>query len=162
MIAASNVAPAFHHRQRLVAEDLRRLSDPCVIFEHQGVDSDGERFYVYTIGGWLDGRKLGDFQGGCTVAGEVILINAKSREDADAMASLGLGDTINALDSEEQLYQEASAAQARLASVGPIERLDQAMKPLPDMSDAFVDDVNKIRPLVGDDVLLTTGRGLPQ
>lgn len=161
MISAANVAPSFHHRQRLVAEDLRRLSDPCVIFEHAGSDSDNEPFYVYTVGGWLDGQKLGDFQGGATVAGEVIVIHAKNRDDADAMAADGLGQTINALDDEERLYQEAHAAQARLASVGPIERIDQALKPTSDLSDRFIDDVNKIRPLIGDDIVLTTGKGLP-
>lgn len=160
-IAAANVAPSFHLRRRLVAEDLRRLDEPCVVFEYRSLDSDGQPFYVYTVGGLLDGQKIGDFQGGCTVAGEVIVIHAKSRDDADAMAALGLGDTINALDEEEALYIEAHAAQARLASVGPIERIDQATKPLSDMSDRFVSDVEKIRPLVGDDVILTTGRGLP-
>lgn len=157
-ISSSNCAPALHHRQRIVAEDLRRISDPCVIFEHEARDSDGELFFVYTIGGWLDGKKLGDFQGGCTVAGEAIFIHAKTRAEADYIASMGLGDTINALDREEDLYQEAHAAQARLASVGPIERMDQALKKPADMSDAFVDDTAKIRPLAGDDIILTTGR----
>jgi hypothetical protein len=161
MIAAANVAPTFHHRQRLVAEDLRRLADPCVIFEHTALDSDGDRFYVYTVGGWLDGKKIGDFQGGCTVAGEVIIIHARNREEADYLAADGLGQTINALDREDELYMEAHAAQARLASVGPIERIDQATKPLSDMSDRFVEDVAKIRPLIGDDIILTTGKGLP-
>ncbi len=158
MIAAANVAPSFHNRQRLVAEDLRHLSDPCVIFEHEGVDDDGVRFFVYTVGGWLNGRPVGTVEGGCTVGGEVIVIHAKDRDEADTIASMGLGDTINALDSEEAMYQEAHAAQARLASVGAMERLDQSMKPLSDMSDRFVEDVQKIRPLIGDDVILTTNK----
>jgi hypothetical protein len=158
MIAAADVAPTFHHRERILAEDLRKLEDPCVIFEHQGSDSDGARFFVYTVGGVLDGRKLGDFQGGVTVAGEVIIIHADRRDDADAMAADGLGQTIAALDVEEERYIDAHAAQARLASVGPIERLDQATKPASDVSDRFVEDVAKIRPLAGDDIILTTGR----
>lgn len=160
MIAAANTAPTFHNRQRLVAEDLRRLNEPCVIFEHEGLDSDNARFFVYTVGGILDGKPIGGIEGGATIGGEVILIAADKREDADAMASLGLGDTINALDQEEALYIEAHAAQLRLSSVGALERLDQALKPPSDVSDAFVEDIAKVRPLVGDDVILTTGRGL--
>lgn len=161
MIAAANVAPTFHHRQRLVAEDLRRLQEPCVVFEHEGLDSDSARFFVYTVGGYLDGQPIGGREGGATIAGEVIVIAADKREDADEMASLGLGDTISALDEEEALYIEAHAAQARLASVGALERMNQALKPPSDVSDAFVEDVAKTRPLVGDDLILTTGRGLP-
>lgn len=154
-IAAANVSPTFLHRQRLVAEDLRNLEDPCVIFEHKGIDSDGEVHYLYTIGGRLNGRPLPE---GCTVAGEVILIHASSRDEADAIAVLGLHDTILALDAEEGMYQDANAALARLRSVGAVERIDQATKPDSDKSDAFVDDVNKVRPLIGDDVILAAGR----
>lgn len=137
------------------------MSDPCVVFEHEGLDSNGDRFFVYTVGGVLNGQPIGGRDGGATIAGEVIVIAADKREDADAMAADGLGTTINALDQEEELYIEAHAAQARLASVGALERLDQATKPASDLSDRFVSDLEKIRPLVGDDVLLTTGRGLP-
>lgn len=157
-IAASNVAPDFAQRRRIVAEDLRRLADPVVIFEHAGVDSDAQKFFVYTVAGWLDGANIATMQGGATVAGEVIVIHADDRATADDMAAAGLGDTINALDSEEKLYQEAHAAHARLASIGAVERINQATKPAADMSDAFVEDAAKIRPLIGDDVILTTGR----
>lgn len=153
-IAAANTAPTFHHRQNLKAEDLRRLSEPCVLFEHHGTDSDGQDFYLYTVGGWLDGHRLTD---GCTVGGEVMLIHASSRGDADALAALGLGDTINALDEEESMYQEANAALARLSTVGAIERMDLAAKPDCDKSDAFERDAAAIRPLIGDDVILTVG-----
>jgi hypothetical protein len=153
-IASDNVAPHFGDRRRLVVEDLRHLQAPCVIFEHKGSDSDGVDYYVYTIGGYLNGEPL---MQGCTVAGQVVLIHADSREDADAMAALGLHDTILSLDEEEAMYIDANAALARLQSVGPVERIDQAIKPNSDKSDAFVEDLNKIRTLVGDDIVLTVG-----
>jgi hypothetical protein len=155
MISAANVTPNFLHRRRLVAEDLRRLEDPCVIFEHKGVDSDGEPFYLYTVGGWLDGVRLPE---GATVGGEVILVHGRSKEEADQIAALGLHDTILGLDQEEDYYQEANAALARLSSISPIERINQATKPDSDKSDAFVEDVAKVRPLVGDDVILAAGK----
>ena len=153
-IAAANTVPTFHHRQQLVADDLRRLQEPCVIFEHHGHDSDGVAYWIYTVGGWLDGAPLSD---GCTVKGEVILIHASSREEADMIASMGLEDTINALDAEESAYQEAHAAMARLSSISPIERMDLATKQGGDKSDAFEADAAAIRPLIGDDVILTVG-----
>lgn len=157
-IAAANIAPDFTHRRRLVAEDLRHLQEPAVIFEHDGIDDDGERYFVYTVAGWLDGKNVASIQGGATVGGEVILINATNRADADAMACLGLNDTIDALHGEEALYQEAHAAQARLATVGIVDRLTLATAKPSDKSDAFVEDAAKIRILAGDDIILTTGR----
>lgn len=151
-LAAANIAPTFHHRQQLVTDDLMRLQQPCVIFEHHGTDSDGVDFYVYTVGGWLDGVPLQD---GCTVKGEVILIHASSRDEADMIASLGLEDTINALHGEAKAYIDAHAALARLQSVSPVERLDLATKKASDKSDAFEADSAAIRPLIGDDVMLT-------
>lgn len=153
-IAAANTVPTFHHRQQLVADDLRRIQEPCVIFEHQGQDSDGVDYYLYTVGGWLDGHPLAD---GCTVKGEVILIHASSRAEADVIASLGLEDTINALNAEESLYQDAHAAMARLSSLGAVERMDLATRADCDKSDAFEADAAAIRPLIGDDVILTVG-----
>jgi len=151
-LAAANTAPTFHHRQQLVTDDLMRLQQPCVIFEHHGTDSDGVDFYVYTVGGWLDGVPLQD---GCTVKGEVILIHASSRDEADMIASLGLEDTINALHGEAKAYIDAHAALARLQSVSPVERLDLATKKASDKSDAFEADSAAIRPLIGDDLILT-------
>jgi hypothetical protein len=157
-IAAANVAPDFSFRRKLVAEDLRRLQEPAVIFEHDGVDDEGERFFVYTVAGWLDGVNVATRDGGCTVGGEVILIAATSREDADAIACIGLHDTIVALDSEEKLYQEAHAAQARLATIGVIDRMTLAQAKPSDKSTAFVEDADKLRILAGDDIVLTAGR----
>lgn len=154
MLTAADTAPSFHARQRLVAADLLRLDEPCVIFEHHARDSDGVPFYVYTVGGWLDGAPLAD---GCTVGGEVIVIHADSREHADAMASLGLQDTIDALRHEDDHLLDAAAALGRLQSVSPIARLEAATKPASDISDDFVRDTALIRPLIGDDIVLTAG-----
>lgn len=153
-IAAANVFPAFHLRQQLVADDLKRLQEPCVLFEHAWRDSDGVKCWAYTVGGWLDGFRLAD---GCTVKGEVILVHAHNRKEADYLASLGLQDTIDALHREDGLYEQARSAQLRLASVGALERMAQASKPDADQSDAFVNDAKAIRPLIGDDLVLTVG-----
>lgn len=152
--AAVNMVPDFAHRPRLVADDLRRLEEPCVLFEHKGQDSDGVDFYLYTVGGWLDGKRIPD---GATVGGEVILIHARDRAEADALASMGLMDTISSLDAEEGMYQEANAAMARLSAIGAQARLEQTLKPDADKSDAFMEDISKVRPLAGDDVVLTVG-----
>lgn len=154
-IEAANVLPSFAFRRSLVAEDLRRLQEPCVLFEGTHTDSDGATAYLYTVAGMLDGQRLED---GCTVAGEVMLVHADSRADADAIASMGLHDTILGLDAEDAAYVEAHAALARLNSVGAAEVMNQAMKAPGDTSDAFVRDAAAIRPLVGDDIVLAAGR----
>lgn len=157
-LAAANVVPTFHLRRKLVADDLLRLDEPAVIFEHHGHDSDGVPFYVYTVAGVLDGERLGD---GCTIGGEVILINADTREEADAIACMGLQDTIDALGRAEDQLLDAAAALGRLGQVGHLGRMEASMKPASDMSDAFVRDQAAIRPLIGDDIVLTTG-GAPK
>lgn len=154
-IAAANTAPSFHHRRSLVADDLRRLHDPCVLFEHEGIDSDGVSYWVYTVAGRLDGQRLED---GCTVAGEVILVHGQDRAEADAIACLGLADTITALDGEAAAYIDAQAALARLQSVGPTRVMELAIKPDSDRSDEFERDAALIRPLIGDDIVLAAGR----
>lgn len=158
MIAAANVAPDFSFRRRLVADDLRRLQEPAVIFEHEGIDSDGARFFVYTVAGWLDGVNVATIQGGCTVGGEVILINADDRTSADDMACLGLADTIGALDREQELHDEAIDALARLTTIGVLDRMALATAKPGDKSDAFVEDADKLRLLAGDDIVLAAGR----
>lgn len=154
-IAAANVTPNFNLRRRIVAEDLLRLVEPAVIFEYQGLDSDNEHFFVYTVAGWLDGQNIATIHGGATIGGDVIVIIADSREQADLMAGLGLEDTINGLHGEEAMIDDAMAAQARLASVGTLDRMDLAIdaKNHP----AYVEDAEKIRSLRGDDIILTTG-----
>lgn len=157
-IAAANVAPDLSFRRRLTTDDLRRLEDPVVLFEHEGVDSDGETFWVYTIAGWLDGQNIATVQGGCTVGGEAIVISGvSSRDVADQVAAMGLHDTILALDAEEEHLVEAAAALARLDSVNPLVRLDKATAAPADRSDAFEQDMQAIRKLRGDDIVLAAG-----
>ena len=81
-------------------DDLLRVEDPCVIFEGEHLDSDGVLSYVYSVGGWLDGRPLGKPDHvrrsvkGCMVGGDCIVVQAKNREEADAIAADGLDFTI--------------------------------------------------------------------
>jgi len=154
-IAAQTVAPNFGHRRSLTASELKDLQEPCVIFEHEGWDGELQAYWVYTIGGWLHGEPLAM---GCTTAGDVIIISGvDSREHADAVASLGLQDTIEMLHREAEAYREAQGALDRLASISKLDRLEAATKPNADKSDAFVNDVNAIRPLIGDDIVLAAG-----
>jgi hypothetical protein len=157
-IAAANVAPAFHTRRSITADDLKRLDEPAVIFEHEWRDSDGELCFAYTVAGWLDGQNIATIQGGCTVGSEVIVIHARDRSEADLMAGLGLQDTIEALQREENEHLDALAAQARLASVNPIRRLELATAQ--DKNPEFIADSEAIRKLRGDDVVLAAGGGV--
>lgn len=157
MIAAANVAPAWHLRRSLTPDELRRLQEPAVIFEHEHVDSDGAVAYAYTVAGWLDGENVATMQGGCTVGGEVILIHAENRQQADDIACRGLTDTIEALDDEQDRHFRALVALATLESVGEKRRLELAAKPDSDKSPEFERDMATVRPLVGDDIILTTG-----
>lgn len=157
MIEAANVHPDYLKRPSITAEDLRRVQEPCVIFEHEWRDDDGERCFAYTVGGWLDGKMLGGMQGGVTVGGEVIVVHADSRQEADAIASVGLIDSVSALDGEEAAYVEAHAALARLQAAGPAVRIDKATAAPCDKSDEFERDAALIRPLRGDDIVLTVG-----
>jgi hypothetical protein len=154
-IQSANVAPDFSARRQLHAQDLRRLVEPAVIFEHHGIDSDEAHFYVYTVAGWLDGENIATIQGGATIGGDVIVIHADDRDTADFIAGMGLQDTINALENEEAATLDALAAKARLESVGAVERLDLSTRS--DKPDAFVEDIDKIRPLIGDDIILAGG-----
>lgn len=158
MSAHHDPLPAFHLRRSIQAEDLLRLEEPAVIFEGTHTDSDGQVAYLYTVAGWLDGQNIATIQGGATLHGEVILIHADSRAEADAIAGYGLEDTINAMKAEKARHLDALAAQARLATVGKIDRMDLALKPLAERSDRFAEDMAKIRPLIGDDIVLAAGR----
>lgn len=163
MHAAADLLPNFLDRPRITAADLRRVSEACVILEADWLDSDNERCFAFTVGGWLDGKPLGDRRGGCTVGGDVIIVHAGSAEEAKAMASLGLSDTLDALDGEDEKYVEAHAALARLQSVNPVRRTELATAAPAEKSDEFERDAALIRPLRGDDIVLTTrGGGEPQ
>lgn len=157
MIAADKVAPNFATRRSIPAYDLRRLAEPAVIFEGTRRDSDGELVFMYTVAGWLDGENIASMQGGATVGGDVILIHARDRAEADLMAGLGLQDTIDALNAEESHHLDALAAKARLDSIGALERINQASKPLADKNYDFIEDASKLRQLAGDDIVLTVG-----
>lgn len=155
-IEAAQARPDLSRRPSITADQLRHVSEPCVIFEGGFLDDNGERIWVYSVGGWLDGRPLGSMLGGVTVGGDAILLHAADRASADAMASLGLQDTIEALNSEEADFQEANAALARLAAVSPVRRMELATAKASDLSDTFVEDAQQVRKLRGDDILLTT------
>jgi hypothetical protein len=157
MIEAANVHPDYSTRQRIDAADLPRISDACVVFEHAWRDSDNEPCYAYTVGGWLDGRPLGGMQGGATVGGEVIVVHAVDRGAADQLAGLGLQDTIAAAQQEGAAYIKAQAALARLAAVNPVRRIELATADAANLSTEFVNDTRAIRPLRGDDIVLSTG-----
>ena len=161
MIEAANCHPDYLKRQSITAEQLRHVQDACVVFEHEWRDDDGARCFAYTVGGWLDGKPLGGIQGGVTIGGEVAIVHADSREDADAMAAGGLADTLNGLDREESQYIEAHAALARMESVGAMERMRQGTAAPADASDSFTADALAIRKLRGDDIILTTGGVAP-
>lgn len=154
-LSAANIAPDFATRRSITAEELRHLQEPAVIFEHHGVDSDGAEFYVYTVAGWINGQNIATLQGGATIGGDVIVIHADSREMADAIAGLGLQDTIDELNREDERLIDAIAARERLASVGALDRLELAIRN--DKSERFEEDSAKARVLGGDDIILTSG-----
>lgn len=156
-IEAANTFPDFLKRPRITAEQLRQVQDPCLVFEHHWLDSDGQQCWGYTVGGLLNGKPLGGLQGGATVGGEIVIVHAATRQDADAIASLGLQDTLQALEDEADAYIEAHAAMARMASVNPLRRHDLATAAPADKSDEFERDAEAIRKLRGDDIVLTTG-----
>jgi hypothetical protein len=100
MFPASQITPDFGSRRALSLNELAQLDDPAVIFEHFHVDTDGAHAYVYTVAGWIDGQNVARVDGlsaeGCTVGGDVIVIHADDRQQADQIATQGLQDTIDA------------------------------------------------------------------
>ena len=89
------MAPDFDSRRSLTPAELVRLDEPVAIYEHLHVDSDGERAYIYTVAGFLDGHNVFTHQGGCTIGGDVMLIHAEDRDSADEIAVQALEQTIN-------------------------------------------------------------------
>ena len=156
-IQAADVAPSFLHHADIKAADLPRISEPCVVLEHEGVDSDGATFFCFTVGGWLDGKPLGNEHGGCSVGGDVIVISGvgMDREEAKWIASNGLQDSINAMRGEQDRYIEAQVALAKLNSISPERRIDLAIAAPADKSDEFERDTALIRTLRGDDITLS-------
>lgn len=84
----------FSNNPAIKLADLLELEDPCVLFEGTRVDSDGVRAYLYTVGGFLRGEGLWP---GHTVEGDIIIVHANSRGEADEMAGAGLLTTIEQL-----------------------------------------------------------------
>ena len=159
MIEAANVIPNFANRRNINAPDLKDLQEAAVIYEGCFSDSDGAPTHVYTVAGWLNGVNIFNELGGATVGGDVILIDGRfTRGEADMVAGLGLNDTIDALNSEEDQYLDALAAQARLATLRPLERMALASKPDSEKNPEFESDASKLRLLAGDDVILAAGR----
>jgi hypothetical protein len=157
-IAAASVAPNFLARRSITAQELRRLQEPAVIHEGKFFDSDGAPFHVYTVAGWLNGENVfTPHQGGATVGGEAIVIPIEDRDTADQIAGMGLQDTIEALNGEEQATLAALAAKARLEAVNPIRRMELATAPDSEKNPEFVADSEAIRSLRGDGIVLAAG-----
>jgi predicted flavoprotein YhiN len=74
------------------------------------------------------------------------------------MAGLGLQDTIDALNREDEQILDALAAKARLASVNPVRRLELATAE--EKNPDFVADSEAIRKLRGDNIVLAAGGGV--
>ncbi len=101
----------FSYLPDLSIEEFLALEDPCVIFETEHTDSDGVLSYLYTVGGWLNGTAQGGIDHkmhtahGCTVGGDVIVVQAATRAEADAMAADGLEHTRAKLAEEATLKE---------------------------------------------------------
>lgn len=91
----------FGARRSISMGDAVRIEDPCVLYEGEKTDAEGQRVFIYTVGGWLDGRNITTQAGGCTIGGDVIVISAKDRREADVLASEGFGDTIDMIRAEQ-------------------------------------------------------------
>lgn len=83
------------YRESIDLADLLRVEDLCAVFEGSRLDSDGVRYWCYTVGGRLDGRVIGGREGGCLVGGEAIIVHAADRREADAVAGDGLAVTVD-------------------------------------------------------------------
>ena len=108
--------PGFDEHPVIELDDLLRLEDPCVLYEGLHIDSDGLRSYVYSVGGWLNGRSITEPDHmthtvkGALVGGDAIIVQAKDRAEADAMAADGLMHTID-------LHRARGARAAQLTAV---------------------------------------------
>lgn len=91
----------------LTLEQLIDLNDVIVIAEAERKDSDGVPFYIFTVGGTIHGQPvvavdhINKCVHGCTVEGDVIVVHAKSRAEAEWIATNGVEDTITMLRHEK-------------------------------------------------------------
>ena len=83
-------------RQDLNVEELMALDDPSVLYEGSRKDPEGgPDNHIFTVIGFRNGAAIGDIRGGCTVGGEVIVINSVTdHREARLMAYDGLLETI--------------------------------------------------------------------
>ncbi len=86
-------------------DDLPKIEDIAIIYEGFFEDSDGERGYVFTVAGKLEGEDVHaffrDVKGsmrtlGATVGGDAIITHGKNYPEAEAIAIQGLQDTVQA------------------------------------------------------------------
>lgn len=88
-------------REDIDTEKLPEIDDACVVFEACRKDTDGVKYWIYTVGGRLDGRVIGSEQGGALIGGQCIVVHGKNRPEADALAYEGLSDTIAVIRREQ-------------------------------------------------------------
>lgn len=138
----------------IVVEDLCYLDDLCVLFEYKGMDFDGVEFYVYMVGGVLNGICLFD---GVMVGGEVMIVYVDSCEEVDVIVLFGFMDIISVFDEENVFYFDVQVVLVRLQSVSVKEWFDQVLKLDVEKFSVFIVDIEKVRLFVGDDVLLIVG-----
>lgn len=89
-------------REDLSVETLPRLEDPCVVLEACRKDSDGAKYWIFTVGGLLDGRVIGGPDGGALIGGQCIVVHGRNKPEANALAYEGLMDTIGMIRMEQE------------------------------------------------------------
>lgn len=92
----------------LSLDDLISLTDVAVVCEAERKDADGERFFVYTVAGRLNGQPcvamdhMRKVVHGCLVEGDAIVVHGKTKAEADWIAMNGLLDTIAMLAAKKE------------------------------------------------------------
>lgn len=89
-------------REDLAVETLPQLEDPCVVLEGVRKDSDGVKYWIFTVGGILDGRVIGGQEGGALIGGQCIVVHGRNKPEANALAYEGLMDTIGMVRMEQK------------------------------------------------------------
>lgn len=89
-------------REDLSVETLPRLEDPCVVLEAVRKDTDGVKYWIFTVGGLLDGRIIGGQEGGALIGGQCIVVHGRNKPEANALAYEGLMDTIGMVRMEQE------------------------------------------------------------
>lgn len=95
-------------------EYLPRLEYPAVIFEGEQRDSDGEVAYFYTVAGMIGGQNVhknlvenGNVRTyGALIGGDCIVVHAKNRGEADAIAVDGLWHTMSRVADAQNVAQK--------------------------------------------------------